>query len=1506
MRKLFMAILALVGAASLSTPVRVYAQADEGVVQAMQPEHKGVTRAARLRTAQDPGDPDTVYIGHIYDQTFTAGGKMVAGGYGPYRVGRGPNLPTRAGAPVTIGDNGAWDFDRFQGQFSPGGAETDSLQGWWPVARAYQSGATTFGDYARSFQGFDYGNNVNYVINQGSPKRTFGVVGLWHRDRGNITYAAADTVEDKDPIAAGVQDNITNVQPVLWSPTEVGGAGSTASAWMGMRSNGDNSHVDAIALGGTGNPFNASLLDYQGNNGFNQIGSVSVNGTDHEFPGYGSQMDQMLYRDIQLAEGDGLNISFNFSTNMSTSKNGTSGVQIGWFDKDPISNAQVGTPPTSTPTSDGNFISAAVAGASAPCDSFMVYIGAPVNDNDVVFSAPLFIGVNEITTVYDPKRRWFSEVLRCVSGDQHYKELVSAAGIRSNTPTSINVGALYPTVLQDIKDADGQTGNGGVVRLVFRVKTNRGFDDENSGNPSAAFSSGTRGAAIVDNVVVNGWAAANGNFEAANAINNDTAVSPLNTWKSTGKPPAAYFHAHSVEPGQGLAFNDPCGGLDNPNRQCNLYGKIVTSGDHDAAEKDGGLFGSNSQDRQRWLVSPTINLASTGNGAGFYNAMGIDDEIARTTFDYAFMSSLYNAGFVNATTATGNFMSVGAQSYPARAVNGNIKWGEARHTASIFFYGARGCFETFYALATGSIGFKANGIIRTTNAENRPDSLRVYLHRISRCYTFGGITAATCSPTVGDNVGTYFDNLSLALIDGAGAPAMSLPIWNLYNDAFPANGTDALIPAAFDTCAAQIRIGLNTAAQVGTTSRPAITGDSVVVVAPGNDVRLDMIFRIEPGPGNYLTIGSKASGVVRRPEGVPVGTRALAVAGDGSFWGTYMSSPGPFSKGNHTGGWKQDTWNSARCDTIENNLFLTGNNSNIVGNVPGNWASMLHESDPNFATLGITKFRCVMPIPDGATNNSNIVCDGSGWGAYGAGSGWDGSTTTKEYTKIIPDGQLTPGSHVQYFFRKSTASSPAVGLIAPDTNFIFQDAEGNNDGHRWQQFGILPDRWKDGAWSIADRHAAAAACMLYVDWEDRRGDERFWVGIADTIGATQASRYGAHNGWHARGDQDITVDINTVIGTADDWGVYKHGGQPGSIWDMYGVKASESSTTSSSLGSRTAAAPPGLQSGKQNRTGPSGLMLRNYYRIILALTGDLGAGNLGPYVDKGDNDVGLLQDFANSTAGTTQPRMVWFGGRDFVNGQINGGAAAHPLFPPTYFGSGVASGDYRAFAGNTTDIVDLTPFVPIVTDGSKYSVLSSCVITNDVLTLSGAFGAAMAAKYPDTGTNPNPKIASIYAPSSLPGTTHPMVTLVDGYRIQSLGTWLTLSSHGRIQYYANVLTNLFAGLNGCTLTGAPVSTENPNNPLINFLALRSENPLRDGSAKIVFGITRKEKVELKVYDVTGRLVKTLANREFSAGEHSLTWDGSNDDGQLVARGVYFYQLRTPSFVSQKKLAVLRH
>ena len=44
---------------------------------------------------------------------------------------------------------------------------------------------------------------------------------------------------------------------------------------------------------------------------------------------------------------------------------------------------------------------------------------------------------------------------------------------------------------------------------------------------------------------------------------------------------------------------------------------------------------------------------------------------------------------------------------------------------------------------------------------------------------------------------------------------------------------------------------------------------------------------------------------------------------------------------------------------------------------------------------------------------------------------------------------------------------------------------------------------------------------------------------------------------------------------------------------------------------------------------------------------------------------------------------------------------------------------------------------------------------------------------------------------------------------------------------------------------------------------------------------------MNIYDVAGRKVRNLADRVFPAGEHTLEWDGTDDAGGRVARGVYF-------------------
>lgn len=64
-------------------------------------------------------------------------------------------------------------------------------------------------------------------------------------------------------------------------------------------------------------------------------------------------------------------------------------------------------------------------------------------------------------------------------------------------------------------------------------------------------------------------------------------------------------------------------------------------------------------------------------------------------------------------------------------------------------------------------------------------------------------------------------------------------------------------------------------------------------------------------------------------------------------------------------------------------------------------------------------------------------------------------------------------------------------------------------------------------------------------------------------------------------------------------------------------------------------------------------------------------------------------------------------------------------------------------------------------------------------------------------------------------------------------------------------------------------------------------------------------VEISVYDVTGRRVRTLVDRAQSGGRQLVTWDGRDDRGQGVASGVYFYRMSAGSFVQTRKMVLLK-
>jgi len=84
----------------------------------------------------------------------------------------------------------------------------------------------------------------------------------------------------------------------------------------------------------------------------------------------------------------------------------------------------------------------------------------------------------------------------------------------------------------------------------------------------------------------------------------------------------------------------------------------------------------------------------------------------------------------------------------------------------------------------------------------------------------------------------------------------------------------------------------------------------------------------------------------------------------------------------------------------------------------------------------------------------------------------------------------------------------------------------------------------------------------------------------------------------------------------------------------------------------------------------------------------------------------------------------------------------------------------------------------------------------------------------------------------------------------------------------------------------------------------SPNPFNPSTA-ISFELNKSGRVRLRIYDVTGRLINTLADRMMGVGFQEARWDGTARNGSRVASGVYFYILETPERTVKRALVVAK-
>jgi len=95
-------------------------------------------------------------------------------------------------------------------------------------------------------------------------------------------------------------------------------------------------------------------------------------------------------------------------------------------------------------------------------------------------------------------------------------------------------------------------------------------------------------------------------------------------------------------------------------------------------------------------------------------------------------------------------------------------------------------------------------------------------------------------------------------------------------------------------------------------------------------------------------------------------------------------------------------------------------------------------------------------------------------------------------------------------------------------------------------------------------------------------------------------------------------------------------------------------------------------------------------------------------------------------------------------------------------------------------------------------------------------------------------------------------------------------------------------------TGTPLLSLHQNHP----------NPFNPGTI-ISFTLPEPAAVNLSVYSLEGKLIKTLADRSFPAGYREIHWDGTDHRGNPVGSGVYLYRLKAGKEMLSRKMVVLK-
>jgi len=106
------------------------------------------------------------------------------------------------------------------------------------------------------------------------------------------------------------------------------------------------------------------------------------------------------------------------------------------------------------------------------------------------------------------------------------------------------------------------------------------------------------------------------------------------------------------------------------------------------------------------------------------------------------------------------------------------------------------------------------------------------------------------------------------------------------------------------------------------------------------------------------------------------------------------------------------------------------------------------------------------------------------------------------------------------------------------------------------------------------------------------------------------------------------------------------------------------------------------------------------------------------------------------------------------------------------------------------------------------------------------------------------------------------------------------------------------------ITG-PTSNENEVAPVY-ATALKGNfpNPFNPETT-IQYSVKENSPVSIEIFNVKGQKVRSLVNNVKEAGEHTVVWNGTDDNGRAVSSGVYYFKMNAGKYSSTKKMIMMK-